>query len=106
MIAEKRKLFFSFTNNCCVLSCQRSCMPYFCFWFTQGLFNNIDRAGKGFLVFKVIKHVSASIPPGHLSIYVAGGTLPPHTQQNVRVHLTFQGVAAASMPPQTSQGLS
>lgn len=38
-------------------------MPYICFWFTQGLFNNIDRAGKGFLVFKVIKLVSASIPP-------------------------------------------
>ncbi len=67
----------------CTLSCQNSCMPQVCFWFTQGLFNNIDRAGKGFLVFKVIKLVSASIPPG-----------------------TFQGVAAASMPPQTSQGLS
>ena len=58
-------------------------MPYICCWFTQGLFNNIDRAGKGFLVFKVIKLVSASIPPE-----------------------TFQGFAAASMPPQTSQDLS
>jgi hypothetical protein len=30
-------------------------MPHVCFWSTQGLFNNIDRAGKGFLVFKVRK---------------------------------------------------
>ena len=56
-------------------------MTHVCFWFTQGLFNNIDRAGKGFLVFKVIKFVAASMPPG-----------------------TFQAFAAASRPPQNISG--
>ncbi len=49
-------------------------MPHVCFWFAQGLFNNIDRAGKGFLVFKVrcfccCKRASWNIP-GCIFIHV------------------------------------